>query len=122
MTGESDLSILLRSMQPVLLEPEFVFCSVVPEAVPTFIPQAWGMFREAEGATLILEASAAQAHGLPAETSWALITLTVHSALTAVGFLAAIRQALAKAGISVNSVSAYHLRHDAGRYQGRDVI
>jgi hypothetical protein len=35
----------------------------------------------------------------------------VHSALTAVGFLAAITTRLAEAGISVNAVSAYYHDH-----------
>jgi hypothetical protein len=40
-----------------------------------------------------------------------LITLTVHSALEAVGFLAAITVRLAEAGTSVNAVSAFHHDH-----------
>ncbi|MEY9903549.1 hypothetical protein ABIA44_007723 [Bradyrhizobium sp. USDA 329] len=40
-----------------------------------------------------------------------LITLTVHSALDAVGLLAAITARLAEAGISVNAVSAFHHDH-----------
>ena len=40
-----------------------------------------------------------------------MITLTVHSALDAVGFLAAITARLAEAGISVNAVSAFHHDH-----------
>jgi len=40
-----------------------------------------------------------------------MITLTVHSSLEAVGFLAAITGRLAEAGISVNAVSAYYHDH-----------
>lgn len=40
-----------------------------------------------------------------------LITLTVHSALDAVGFLAAVTARLAETGISVNAVSAFHHDH-----------
>jgi hypothetical protein len=40
-----------------------------------------------------------------------LITLTVHSSLEAVGFLAAVTVPLAEAGISVNAVSAFHHDH-----------
>ena len=49
--------------------------------------------------------------GLPYQFPSRLITLTVHSSLEAVGFLAAITAHLAKAGISVNAVSAYYHDH-----------
>ncbi|SDB45889.1 ACT domain-containing protein [Desulfonatronum thiosulfatophilum] len=42
---------------------------------------------------------------------WACITLEVRSLLTAVGFLALITARLARAGISVNPVSAFHHDH-----------
>jgi hypothetical protein len=40
-----------------------------------------------------------------------LITLNVHSDLSAIGFLARITGALAESGISVNAVSAYYHDH-----------
>ena len=40
-----------------------------------------------------------------------MITLTVHSSLEAVGFLAVITRKLAQHSISVNAVSAYHHDH-----------
>jgi hypothetical protein len=40
-----------------------------------------------------------------------MVTLTVHSALEAVGFVAAITTRLAAAGISVNAVSAFFHDH-----------
>ncbi len=68
-------------------------------------------FREQEGRTLIIEKSLADNHGLKYESVWAMITLTVHSDLTAVGFLARITNRLAEEGISVNVVSAYYHDH-----------
>jgi hypothetical protein len=53
----------------------------------------------------------AEATGLRCAFPSRLITLTVHSALDAVGFLAAITARLAAAGISVNAVSAFHHDH-----------
>lgn len=40
-----------------------------------------------------------------------MVTLTVHSALDAVGFLARISTALAAQGIACNVVSAFHHDH-----------
>jgi hypothetical protein len=53
----------------------------------------------------------AEAAGLRTAFASRLITLTVHSALDAVGFLAAITARLAEAGISVNAVSAFYHDH-----------
>ncbi len=69
------------------------------------------MFREAEGITLILEKSTADSNGLEYQATWALITLSVHSDLEAIGFIARISTELAREGISVNVVSAYYHDH-----------
>jgi hypothetical protein len=68
-------------------------------------------FREQEGTTLVIPREEAVASGLRYAFASRLITLTVHSALDAVGFLAAITARLAEAGISVNAVSAFHHDH-----------
>jgi hypothetical protein len=111
MAGEADLSKLLSSLAPVLDAREFAFCSVKAEAAEALVPEAWATVREAEGMTLILEASEARARGLPVEATWALVTLSVQSSLGAVGLLAAVSAALAAAGISVNAISAYYHDH-----------
>ena len=110
MTGETNLAILLRNMRPALQGEAFGFFSLVEEVALPLLPLARGVFRDAEGVTLILSLETTLAEGLRAETPWALITLTVHSSLEAVGFLAAISSVLAAAGISLNAVSA--CRHD----------
>ena len=109
--GETNLKILLATMQPHLHEHPYVFCAVDQEVYEklSFLPR--GVFREEEGITLIVTQRQAQAEGLPYTTTWACITLTVHSSLSAVGFLAAISGRLAQAGISVNPVSAYFHDH-----------
>lgn len=111
MSGESDLRVLLRSMRPGLAEGAFVFCVVNEAQAQELAGQAWGLFREAEGTMLILPEETARAAGLAVEERWALITLRVHSALTAVGFLAAVSRALAEERISLNAVSAYYHDH-----------
>lgn len=111
MPGETDLARLLSGLEPVLDGREFVFCSVTPERAERLLPRAWGAARETEGVTLVLEAGEAHGQGLPVDATWALITLTVHSSLSAVGLLAAVAGALAGAGVSVNAVSAYYHDH-----------
>ena len=111
MSGETNLSILLKSMQPLLREGEYVFCSIdhqnnnYPELNPVCL------FYEDEGLTLILSRECADATALPYTSVFRMITLSVHSSLDAVGFLAAITSKLAEHSISVNPVSAYYHDH-----------
>jgi hypothetical protein len=111
-SGEVNLGTLLRSMQPELLDGEFVFVTLPRETAHVLARVSPVMtFREREGLTLILRDDAAQAAGLDGVFPCRLITLNVHSALNAVGFLAAISAKLAGAGISVNTVSAFYHDH-----------
>jgi hypothetical protein len=111
MGGETNLATLLRTLQPELLESAFVFCSIDARIAGQFMNDAWGFFREEEGITLILREDLAYARNLSYDSTWALIRLTVHSALTAVGFLAVLSSALAAEGISLNVVSGYFHDH-----------
>ena len=111
MTGERDLDALLKDMKPEMMNGTFVFCTLAPGVnLPATISPML-TFREREGTTLVLMHEEAERAGLRHEFPSRLITLTVRSALDAVGFLAAITARLAEAGISVNAVSAYHHDH-----------
>lgn len=111
MAAERDLTMLLRHMKPELQPGTFVFCTIAPnERIPAALDPLL-MFREQEGTTLVILREEAEAAGLRYAFPSRLITLTVHSALDAVGFLAAITSRLAAAGISVNAVSAFHHDH-----------
>ena len=111
MTGETNLATLLRSMKPQLWDQPLVFCSLDPAAYERLKATPLGMFREREGITLIMDQQQADQAHLPYTDLWACITLTVHSSLSAVGFIAAISGELAAAGLSVNPVSAYYHDH-----------
>ena len=111
MRGEADLRTLLKEMQPRVDEREFVFCTLDPTTLTQVSVTPIGLFREAEGITLVLDRKQADKYSLSYEAVWKMITLTIHSDLTAVGFLAAITTALAKARISVNVVSGYYHDH-----------
>ena len=111
MTGERNLDTLLRTMTPELEEGVFVFCTVDADSdVPAGLKPLL-LFREREGITLVVRRDDADRAGLPHQFASRLITLTVHSALDAVGFLDAVTTQLAAAGISVNAVSAFHHDH-----------
>ncbi len=111
MAGETDLTQLIKTMQPMLRQGEYVFCTL-PNAAhcPPHLDPV-GYFKEDEGLTLMLLKPQADMAGLSYSAVFALITLTVHSSLEAVGFIAAIATHLASHGISVNPVSAFYHDH-----------
>lgn len=118
MTGEENLSALLRSLSARLVEGVFAFVTL-PGPVPQDLTPRM-IFREEEGTTLILAQDEAAAHGLPAAFPCRMITLDIHSSLEAVGFIAHIASALAREGMGVNPVSGFfhdHLFVPEGREQ-----
>jgi hypothetical protein len=111
MSGETNLNILLQSMQPILRKGEYVFCSISHQDSRYSNLDPICLFKEDEGLTLILEREQADAAALSYTSVFCLITLSIHSSLEAVGFLAAITGKLAERGISVNPISAYYHDH-----------
>jgi hypothetical protein len=111
MAGERNLAALLRDMKPEMQPGIFVFCTIAEDAeIPATLTPLL-TFREPEGTTLVIPREEAERRGLPHQFPSRLITLTVHSSLEAVGFLAAITARLARAGISANAVSAFYHDH-----------
>jgi uncharacterized protein len=116
--GAIDLAALLSAMSPELAPGRYVFATLAPgrEVPPATAPLL--IFREREGVTLVLDEEEARRAGLSGTFPCRMITLSVHSSLQAVGFLAAVTTRLAAAGLSVNPVSGYfhdHLFVPAGR-------
>jgi hypothetical protein len=120
MRGETDVSILLKNLQPVLHNSPYVFRSVDRDTYDRSAFEPLASFVEVEGVSLIVSEEQACDAGLPYDSIWACITLSVHSALSAVGLLAAITSKLAEAGISVNPVSAYYHDHLFVPWERRD--
>lgn len=110
MSGECDQHRLQQQMAPRLQPETFVYCTFADFQLPAGL-QPICTFREAEGLTAIVERSQAERARVPYVFEARLITLTVHSSLEAIGFLATIATSLAKAGISCNAVAAYHHDH-----------
>jgi hypothetical protein len=104
----SDLTMLLRSMEPVLNDGVYAYCSVAPDtAIAALAPVV--TVREPEGLTLVVPEEQAVAAGLPVLFRAAWISLTVHSDLEAIGLTAAFANALGQSGISCNVVAgAFH--------------
>ena len=116
MDGERNLDVLLKTMQPHLRDGKWVFRTSENPFDAATLETAILMFREAEGITIISPATPCD-EGLP---TWGMITLSIHSSLEAVGFLAAITTALAAIDIPVNAVSAYYHDHIFVPYGRRD--
>ncbi|AFZ32511.1 Protein of unknown function DUF2241 [Gloeocapsa sp. PCC 7428] len=111
MSGETNLAVLLRSMNPILRDEEYVFCSVNHHDNSYLKLEPICVFREDEGLTLIVRRDRADAADISYSSVFRMVTLSVHSSLDAVGFLATITSKLAQYGISVNLVSAYYHDH-----------
>ena len=105
--AETSLDKLIRGMTPVLQDGVYVFATMkTPPEVDALM-----RFEEAEGTTLILRQEVAEAAGIPHEFPCRMITLNVHSALEAVGFIARIATRLAKEGMGVNPVAGFYHDH-----------
>ena len=110
MTGELDLSILLRSLSAKLDDGVYVFVTVSEVDLPaSLMPRM--VFKETEGTTLILLQEEAEAAQLDYEFPCRMITLNVHSSLEAVGFIARVATELAKHNMGVNPVSGFYHDH-----------
>jgi hypothetical protein len=110
MSGESNLKTLLGTMTTDLVDGLFVFVTLKGDPMPNGL-QPRMMFQEAEGTTLILTKQQAKAHDLSYEFPCRMITLNIHSALEAVGFIAAIATELAKHDMGVNPVAGFFHDH-----------
>lgn len=102
----SDLDEMIRTMQPVRRSGGYVFTDAqLPSDV---VVEA--SVREPEGPSAIIAREDADRLGLTYDFVAVWITLTVHSALSAVGLTAAVSTTLAEHGIPCNVVAG--LRHD----------
>ena len=125
MGGETNLSVLIKNMQPVLNRGLYVFSSV--STIDTFdLNKIILFFKEKEGFTIIIEKNYADTEGVVYTSEFAWITLHVHSALDAVGLTAAFSKALADNNISCNVVAGFYhdhvfVQHELGQ-QAVDVL
>ena len=100
----------MRKPEPGMAQPVYVFCSFIDFSLPAGLT-AFCTVREKEGLTAVVERSDAERLRLPYTFESRLITLSVHSSLEAVGFIAVISRTLAQAGISCNAIGGYYHDH-----------
>ena len=107
---ESD--VMIANLRPRLEPGDWVFCTT-PDPALALASQsaALGLFREAEGVSLILPRQAAETLGFPVGLPMRRIVLSVHSALDGVGLTVAVAGALATEAIPCNVVAAFHHDH-----------
>lgn len=98
-------------MKPIHIKGEFVFCIVSEEQLLELKSAPKLIFREQEGTTIVIKKKIADKLHFKYENIWAMITLSVHSDLNAVGLLAKISNKLAEHQISLNVISAYYHDH-----------
>ncbi|WP_417688860.1 ACT domain-containing protein [Roseibium sp.] len=112
MAGEADLQKLIAGMRPELDPEVYVFCTFADTTLDELARhRPLAMISEAEGITAIVSRETARQLGVAEADAFRRITLTVHSALEAVGLTAAVSAALASAGIPANVVAAYFHDH-----------
>lgn len=111
MSGEKDLSILLRNMEPVWNAGEYVFCTIEKLDHVLDLDKLLFFFREKEAVTIVVEKKVADEWNLEYSYISSWITLNIHSSLEAVGLTAAFANALKQEGISCNVVAAYFHDH-----------
>lgn len=109
MRPEKDLAILLATLDVKRAPGRFVFVGV--DAARAAALPSRARIVEDEGTTLVMAAADADAHGLRYDFVAAWLTLTVHSALDAVGLTAAVAGALAEEGIACNVLAGLHHDH-----------
>ena len=100
-------------MKPKLICENLVFCSISEKQYKELKITPIMIFREIEGITLIVQKKIALKNSLchSNTTTWSMISLTVHSSLEAIGFIAEITKYLTTFGVSTNVVSAFYHDH-----------
>lgn len=108
MAGETDLGRMLATLDVVRRPGRYTF---VTGDWPRLAAVARATIVEDEGTTYVVAVEDAVAAGAPVGFEAAWLTLTVHSALDAVGLTAAFSAALAAAAIPCNVFAGYHHDH-----------
>lgn len=111
MIGQTDLPTLLATLEPSLSETEFAFGTIADPTEAHAIQGIIATFAEDEGLSVVAPAEALATAGILQSRGWAMISLKVHSSLSAIGLTAALTSSLADKGISANVVAGFFHDH-----------
>jgi hypothetical protein len=105
-----DLGHLLAALSPRRHPGTWAWCTLAVDVAPDADAQPIATMREEEGLSVVVADEKAAERGWPVAFRAAWITLSVHSDLQAVGLIAAVSDALARAGIACNVIAG--TQHD----------
>ncbi len=106
-----DLDDILASLDVARRDGVWTVVTVPDRVEPELLAEAAATIAEDEGLTLVLPVEMAEAAGFDAGFRASWLTLTVHSALEAVGLTAAFARALGDHEIPCNVLAGYHHDH-----------
>jgi len=118
MTGQTNLSEVLKSMQVSCDNIEYGFASVKGHQI-NFDDRILGTFKENEGSTIIASKEYFEANDIQYEGPYAKLTIEVHTSLELVGLTAVLAKKLADNQISANVVAGYFHDHIFVQYAVR---